>query len=374
MAAFALVGLDRQIHLAGAGGVRALTMDLGANPLLWGQHDIQSAAWSWPTWSPDGARLAAIELPSGGEDDLAGPARVQILEQDGLRQRVILEPKGQVPIALSWSPDGEQLGVLLQDEETLSLMACPLDGSRPREVESGAPLFFSWVGAHLLTHAGDPPRVVLHGADEDRLVSDRPGEFCVPLEVCGSLFHVQRIGGLSRLMRTQGGQTEALQVLQGLTAMVPDGDSLLLSTAGGGQGTPYRGVHRMDARSGLSSQLSDEECLAFYPVPGRGGVLMVRVDSARNCLRWELVDSGEERRELAAFWPSRETLWSLQFFEHFALSNPPVDPRGEKLVYAGYPAGADPRRAKAEVFTLDLDQGAPPLPIHTGSFACFPPG
>lgn len=375
MSAIAVVGLDRQIHLARAGGLRQLSMDLGADPLLrWGRPDMPRSAWSWPSFSPDQNKLACIELPAG--EDLADPARVQVLHSDGLRQQVLFESHGRVPIYCSWSPDGTQVAVVLQDEEELSLTALSLDGSPPRELDVGAPLFFSWLGKDVLVHAGSggPKRVVLHRArDEDMLLDGTPGAFCVPLALGGYLWHVQRQGGLEYLVRTdQAGQTETLRPVHGLVALVADGDSLLLGQAPAGPGSPYKGVHRVDLRSGLSSQLSEQPCLAFYALPKRGEIATVAIDNQRNCLAWHTVDSSGLSQERAAFWPSREFLWSLQFFEQFSLSHPPVDPRGERLVFAGHRPGADPHQSRSEVFVLDLDSGGPARSLCSGSFACFP--
>lgn len=375
MSAIAVVGLDRQVYLARAGGLRQLSMDLGADPLLrWGRPDMPRSAWSWPCFSPDGERLACIELPAG--DDLADPARVQVLHSDGLRQQVLLESHGRVPIYCAWSPSGTHLAVVLQDEEELSLTLLSLDGKPPREVEAGGPLFFSWQGADLLVHAGSggPKRVVLHrDKDEDLLLGGTPGAFCVPLALGGYLWHVAREGGLEHLVRSDAqGNSEPLGPVQGPVALIPDGDSLLLGHSPGGAGSPYQGVHRVDLRSGLSSQLTDQPCLAFYALPGRGEIATVSVDTPRNCLTWSIIDSSGEATARASFWPSREFLWSLQFFEQFALSHPPMDPRGERLVFAGHRPGADPHQSKSQVFVLDLDSGGPARSLCTGSFACFP--
>lgn len=370
-----MVGLDRQIHLAGAGGLRQLSMDLGADPLLlWGKPDTPRSAWSWPSFSPDRSMLACIELPAG--EDLADPARVQVLHVDGLRQQVLFESYGKVPIYVSWSPSGAQLAVVLQDAEELSLVLLSLDGRPPRELEVGGPLFFSWHQDSVLVHAGSggPPRVVLHRPDdEDMLLPGQPGAFCVPLAVQDTLWHVERVGGLEQLVRTQvGGASESLQAVQGLVAMLPDHDSLLLAHAPGGPGSPYQGVHRVDVRSGLSSQVTERPCLAFFPIPQRGEIATVSIDSSRNCLVWHTVDASGQEQERAAFWPSKEFLWTLQFFEQFAESHPCVDPRGERLVFAGHAPGADPHRSRSEVFVLDLDSGGPARSLCAGSFACFP--
>lgn len=375
MSTIAVVGLDRQIHLARAGGLKQLSMDVGADPLLrWGRPDVPRSAWSWPSFSPDQNKLACIELPAG--EDLADPARIQVLHADGLRQQVLFESHGRVPIYCSWSPAGTHIAVLLQDEEELSLTLLSLDGSPPRELEAGGPLFFSWSDHEVLVHAGSggPKRVVLHRlADEDILLDGSPGAFCVPVALGGYLWHVRRQDGLEHLVRTgPDGQTETLRSVQGLVALVPDGDSLLLGYAPDGSGSPYQKIYRIDLRSGLSCQLTDQPCLAFYALPTRGEIATVSIDPLRNCLAWHTIDSGGVTRERAAFWPSREFLWSLQFFEQFALSHPPVDPRGERLVFAGHRPGADPHRSPGQVFVLDLDSGGPARSLCSGSFACFP--
>ena len=117
----AVIGSDRQVHLVELDGTsRQLTLSLADDPLLlWGATDLSSASWSWPTWSPDGERIACFELPNG--DDVSGPAKVHVLHRDGVRQHELLELRGRVPVYAAWRPDGAGLALLLHDDEELVL-------------------------------------------------------------------------------------------------------------------------------------------------------------------------------------------------------------------------------------------------------------
>ena len=88
MSVFAFVGRDRQIHLGDAanGRVWALTGSVPGNDRPWGALAARRDAWSWPTWSPDGAWIACFAAEESDED--SGPARIVALSTDGVREEV----------------------------------------------------------------------------------------------------------------------------------------------------------------------------------------------------------------------------------------------------------------------------------------------
>lgn len=364
----ALVAEDGQLHLHGPEGSRALTLD----PRALGMWGTPPTVWAWPSFRPDGRAVVAFEQPEA--EDQATPVQVQVLEIDSPRQHLLLRLEDQLPLYAAWRPDGRAVALLLQDEDELSLGVVQLDDlGTLHEVEAGGPLFFSWVGERLMIRAGTDAvaRVVVRdplGTREDQHLGDA-GDFCTPLQVDDHLVVVRRSGARSALevLDPDGRTQHTVDRFQGLAALVQRDDRVLFSVATGGQGTPYDGVRELDPRTGTVRQITASRALAFFPVPG-GGLVLAQVDRDRNALRWVLERDGAQT-ELAAFWPTREQLWHLQFFEQFVATHPPVD--RDRLVFAGHLL--DDRQAPPSVFQVDLNTGEHTV-LARGTFGTLSPG
>lgn len=363
----ALVAEDGQIQLHGPDGPRALTLD----PRALGMWGTPPTVWAWPSFRPDGRAVVAFEQPEA--EDQATPVQVQVLETDSPRQHLLLNLDDQLPLYAAWRGDGQAVALLLQREDELSLGVVRMDDlGTLHEVEAGGPLFFSWVGERLMIRAGsgDVARVVVRdplGSREDQHLGDA-GDFCTPLQVGDGLVLVRRSGAQSALqvLEPDGSLRHEVCRFRGLAAMVQRGDRVLFSVATQGQGTPYDGVRELDPRTGEVMELTGSRALAFFPVPG-GGLVLAQVDRDRNALRWVLERDGAQT-ELSAFWPTREQLWHLQFFEQFAATHPPVD--RDRLVFAGH--ALDDRQAPPSVFQVDLATGARSV-LSRGTFGTLSP-
>jgi hypothetical protein len=379
----AFVGLDRQIHLVDhdGGNPTQLTLSLADNPLmLWGQPELERKAWSWPTWSPDGGSVACFELPDG--DDVSGPARVHVLDIDGVRQQELMELSGAVPLYCHWRPDNSGLLVLSQDDDQLRLTYTALEKlGQARILEEGVPLFFCWApdGRGVLVHTASAPgrgRVVLRdceGRRPDEILPQEPGNYCAPVVVGEDVAHVERLPSQNRLLRSTIDGTAVRELLRfrGLGAIVPAGeDRMVFSCAPEGEGTPYRGLTLIDGYEQLP--LAEDDSLAFMWSEARGELIYARLDTENNCLAWRAVAPGQPPRELLRFWPSRELLFYLHFFDQFVHSHHLVDPTGRHLVFSGHPHCEGPPSGPPKVLVLDIDSGEL-TELDSGGFACFRP-
>ncbi len=382
LARLAVVGNDRQLHQVRLDGSSTqLTLSLASNPLLlWGQPSLQLASWSWPTWSPDGRRLACFELPDG--DDVSGPARVHVLEDDGVSQRNLLELSGRIPIYLSWRPDGAGLAVLMQDEEELVLGYVAIDTlGKLRIIEEGVPLFFTWGPdrRRLLVHSatGIAGRVAIRDSEgrlPDQVLPQPPGSYCAPVVVGERVVHVERKSGTNALISTDvdGEQSRSLLEFEGLGAVVPvDERRVIFAAAPAGEGSPYRGATLVDIVSGELTRLHDEESLAFFWSTEGQQLLYARVEAQDQCLAWCSVRPSESTVKLCQFIPSREMLFYLHFFDQFVHSHRLVSPDGRHLVFAGH--RPDARSGPPQIWVKDLRTELPAKPLADGCFACFSP-
>lgn len=387
------VGLDLQLHVIGvaSGARRQLTLPRIASPLSqWGGSAGEEAS-SWPVWSPDGRWVACFQ--HRGAEGSREPFAIAVLEVDGIEERVLVELEEQQPIFASWSPGGDRLALLSQREQGLELEVLRLEEPGERvPIAKGSPFFFCWASDdELLLHVGDQPgrpgRLLRYGADgrERERLADPPGSFCTPFVVRGQAIYLADAVRGSRLRRRRlsGGAPVDLGFFEGLVAVLPapDGRSLALATAPRGEGTPYDGVWSVPLDGAEPRRITDEPCMAFFWEPDGQHLLLACVDAPASCLRWRRVAvQGGAPVHLAAFWPSREQLFYLHFFEQFAASHPVISPDGRALIFSAtglletrrLTGGGSPG-SQPKIYALDLtDPEAEPVPVCEGVFAAAP--
>ena len=385
-----LIGEDRQVHLIDSDGERpqALTVDWSKQLMAsrWGEPAPPSTAWIWPVWSPDGVWVAAFEIPY--DDDAAGPAQLQLLSTDGVRQVALFTLTDEAPLYAAWSPDGSRLAVLTQPTDgSLNLHQVAVD--RPgvsRVLEQGAPLFFSWApeGQQISVHVGGrrAGRVIVRdalGDGADLTPSASPGLYCAPIWIGGRLVFVEGQSGLRGVVlsaNADGSDPREVARLVGLAAITPafDGERLLLGVAQDGEGGAYDTVRLIHLSSGEDVLVNDEPCLAFFWSAARQSLLYVRVDRDRGHLSWHERRVGAPPRALCRFIPTREMLFHLHYFDQLSLTHPLVSADGATLAFAGtlVEDDADPSGGP-QIYALDLDGEEGPRPLAAGAYACVCP-
>jgi TolB protein len=369
-------------------GLRQVTFPKAAGPMVrWGGRSGDDH-WSWPSWSPDGRWLSCFQ--GAGSDEVQGAAAVYAIDVDGVEERQLCTFDGQVPIYARWSPQGRNLAVLVQDEDELQLSVCGVErlGAR-RVVDEGVPLFFSWTpqGERLVVHVGSRRdshgRLVVRdplGSSEDLLFADTPGSFCTPVLLGDDVVYVVNESGGGSVVTVagvDGRDPVPLIKLEGLLAVVPSplGDRVAVGAAPRGESTPYKGIW-VAGRDQEPYQVAKGDCAAFFWTPGGRRLVYAVVEVDRSAMSWWIVaaDGGTPRR-LGSFWPSRDQLFFVHFFEQYAGSHSLISPDGRLLVYSSHPAPTDEGDDRsALIYVIELDAAEPtPRPIAEGSFAVFAP-
>lgn len=392
----ATVGPDRQLHvLPLSGGLpQQVTWSRVVGGLTAAGGGATPDGCSWPGWSPDGRWLVGFRARP---DQHGGETAVFVAEVGGVEEREIFARIDEHPIYAQWSPDGRRLGLLCQLEEELLLYVLEVESGDCRLVEHGAPLFFSWGpdSRHLVVHAGNGPRPgrlvrrVVDARGEDVVFPTGPGSFCAPLIVSGEpvriVFATDAPGETSHVCTAEldGEHPRHVATLRGLLAIVPDHEGLhvAIGSAPKGESTPYDGIWLADLQGGPLVQITTHECMAFFWCRGGRRLVYAALDRTMGCARWYRCDLGEQdpsdcvEEELTPFWPTRDQLFLLHFFEQYTSSHAVVDPTGRWLTWATHPdPGSAPPDPRPRVMVLDLDAADPePQAVAYGSFAVFRP-
>lgn len=384
-APIAWISPDRQVHVLDVHG-ESHPQTAGADPrVAWGWWDGgagKQSSHSWPTWSPDGRRLACF---ASGAD---GTGEVLVMEVGGIASTAVADLQGRLPIYLFWSEDSDAVAILTQnvsaDGDRLHLATARADtaGSEVALAE-GTPLFFTWAEDRLAVFIGEPESrqarlAVLHatGAGETVLLPGRPGNFCAPVWLGTRLLYVLQHGASASVVMAGLDDTEptVIESLTGLVALVrgPGGRLVARAVAPGGDGTPYRHLAVIDTVTGQVTPLLDEPCLAFLWLPDGSGLITARVDTERNLMRWFKVLLDGTVEHVIDMYPTRDFGFYLRFFEQYTQSHPLVDPDGQNLLLAGGLEGhGDPHRTTA-LWEVPLD-GSEPRRVAEALFGVYGP-
>ena len=133
--------------------------DADGRPTMLASGD--AGTFGFPTWSPDGSQIAAVQTSFTEATILVFDVR-DATSQSAATPRAIFRSATIAPFYLSWTPDGKDVSFLASDAESLKLWIAPADGSAPLDgsgpgavVRAGNPFYFDWIdGDHLLAHIG----------------------------------------------------------------------------------------------------------------------------------------------------------------------------------------------------------------------------
>ena len=123
----------------------------GGSVFTYGKPGI---AFSFPAWSPDGSRIAAVGESAGESAIYVFIARSAATP--GSDPVVVYRSRDRAPFYLYWAPDGRQLSFLTTEPDGLALRIAPADGSTVAvPIRVGSPMYWAWVDpARMLVHSG----------------------------------------------------------------------------------------------------------------------------------------------------------------------------------------------------------------------------
>lgn len=121
------------------------------------QDDLQPITgdkngYRFPTWSPDGKKLAFIGL-----DDADRPA-LYVATNVRRHPTILYNDPGSAPFYIYWSPDGRSISFLTQEASSLSMRLADAENPQAgRLLGAGNPFYWVWSpnGDWLFMHVGD---------------------------------------------------------------------------------------------------------------------------------------------------------------------------------------------------------------------------
>ena len=369
-----------------------------------------SQFYAWPTWSPDGSKLAVSQVQVQSEREVT--VSIQIIDAITGQADTIYTNEvpaliaDGVPHYLYWAPNGRSLGFIASTPRGLTLFVAPVFSNEgPVAVETGAPLYFSWAqdSRGLLLHSGpeiklipsltDAASSLALGSDEGFRVpayspADSPGgpRFAYPTH--------NGDGGLLMVAHSEAVErAQAVLEVGPFSAFLwsPEGTRLAVADrldAGGPAFQRLRVVsiaemgEETQPNPGVNSQVETivtEDLLAFYLSPDGQRLAWVALEPEQRLFQWRVTNinsgsDGADVKDLFRFQPSGEFFTLLSYFDQYAYSHSPWSPDSTHLVVAGSPEQAFERRnghtpTGSRIFVLDVAGDDPPLEIAAGILA-----
>ena len=388
------LAIDRPIASAGSIAIRApdgslSLIDADGKPTL--LSDAASGTFGFPTWSPDGSRIAAVRASgTGAELVMFDPSS----SGGPVEPVVLLHNEAIEPFYLFWAPDGEAVSFLANDESGLSLRIAPTDGSAPvdgsapgTKVRTGNPFYYDWIGRdRLIAHIGVGPQaflgeIGLDGAAASAALID-PGEFrsaVVNRDDTAIAFVRGRDRTASAIvLAARDGSGEHSMSVFGPSAIAFDPTGTTLAMIGPDEpvppevGFPVGPLRLIDAASGEIKTLIDGFIVGFWWSPDGQTIAALRVQPAigsasgtspgpsptpmDNDVRLVFVDvaSGRVRSQPVVQPGERFIETFLVYFDQYALSHqiwapdsssfllPEALPDGSTQLTVRFPDGEEP--------------------------------
>ncbi len=305
-----------------------------------------AGTFGFPTWSPDGSLVAAVQTSSTR-------ATILVFDVDGAmpvlppEPRVIFQSETIIPFYLSWTPDGKDVSFLASDAEGLKLWIAPADGSAPLDgsgpgavVRAGNPFYFDWIDSdRMFAHIGTGSDAFLGEIGRDGVVLGKalptPGVFrSADVSADGTYVGYVRAGPTGEdavVVAARDGPGEHSMPVFGLTAVDFSPTDATLASIGAVEpspdpaGVPIGPLRLLDARTGTVRSLLEGPVVSFAWSPDGKTIAAIGLLRAPD---GSAVSSASPETSAAPTGSVEVRMWFIDVASGDILSEPQVAPAG----------------------------------------------
>jgi TolB protein len=278
-----------------AGHLTTMSAD-GGSVVTYGQAGV---TYRFPTWSPDGTRVAAIATTPTGNAVHAftvprpGVGSSSSTVPTAIDQTTVYEAAAGGPFYVYWAPDSTALTFLTTEPGGIALRLGSADGTQPvRIVREAMPLYWAWSdGDRMLVHSGgDGPGAFLGEVTRDGSTAAdlgvQPGDFRAPARSRDGRYRGYIVPATDApehvvVEGSDGSGRHEVPVLGGgVVGFGPDGDELAFiapAKAGPPVTVPVGPLRVVDAVSGTVRTLQPGNVVAFFWSPNGRTIAAFRI-------------------------------------------------------------------------------------------------
>jgi len=314
---------------------------------------VATMRYGWPTFSPDGGKLAYSWVGHGLDGNQFGISVFDFAKHFSIP---IFASRNERVDYVFWTPDGKSVSFLLGEPDGLSLIVAEVKEKAPvRMVLTGVPIYYDWnrTADRLVVHTNNGSQsrsehvtlMSISPTSQEALRTMSRGR--LPFKTpCWSpdekhLAYIANTNAESYLFvaDADGANPKSMASLPiGESSFVwaPDSRHIAYSSAVIGADAVLHGIRIVDITDAESKRLTGDDVAAYFYSPDGKYLAYIAVPPDRPFYQWELADlKSGKTRPLDMFLATQDESVAYHYFDQLALSHSIWSPDSSEFVYAG---------------------------------------